>query len=746
MAGLDTNPDALAIAPQRRRVWALTSGSWFGYLILVLILLGPIVAVANYLIFSHAGIVGVRRTIFFIASLSYVLVLVTVIGVHLSSVIMARRRKSAGSQLHLRLTGMFALIALVPTVIVAAFATLMVDSGIERWFSDRVGNIVRNSLVTAEAYEKEHLSVLIRNVELMQNELNQAAGRLTPGEMREYFREQSIHRNLDEAFIFSSDFTILARGEFSYLFTFEEPTQDQLDRALAGELVLIDDNVNGEIRALVHLTRFQDAFLLVTRSVQGEVLRLLDQTRETVQFYEQLERDRNDLLIGYAVRYIALSILVILSAILLGLWFAERLARPVGRLAGAADAIGRGNLNVRVAEGKGSDEIAMLSRAFNRMTGQVKDQRDALIHARDETERRRHFIEAVLSGVTAGVVGLDSNGRVDLINDAAAEMLGIDADTISDEPMIETVPAFKDLIDAARESPSGIARGEVRINLRGEPKEFLAQIAARSPEDLSEGFVMTFDDVTALVSAQRMAAWGDIARRIAHEIKNPLTPIQLSADRMRRKFAKRLGEDSQRFEEYIDVITRQAGDIRRMVDEFSKFARLPEPEMRDEDLVTLTEQALVLQREGHAEITYEAHLPDHEVNVICDRGLINQCLVNLLQNAADAIEARQAEPDAPPARIVVQLTVGTRNLRLMVIDNGIGLPEENRERLKEPYVTNRANGTGLGLSIVSRIIEQHGGEISLSDADGMFGQDGAMVEIRLPRPAERAEKRSKSDQ
>ncbi len=745
MAGLDINADALTTPARKRRVWSISTGSRFGYIILALILMGPVVAFANYYLFSNEEIAGLPRTVIFIATLSYVLVLVTVIGVHLTSVVLARRRNSAGSQLHLKLTGMFAFVALVPTVIVATFATLMVDFGIERWFSERVGSIIRNSLVTAEAYEKEHLSVLIRNVELMQNELNQAAGRLTPAEMREYFREQSIHRNLDEAFMFSSDFSILARGEFSYLFTFEEPTQDQLDRARGGEMVLIDDNINGEIRALVHLSRFQDAFLYVTRAVQGDVLRLLDQTRETVQFYDQIERDRNDLLIGYAVQYIALSILVILSSILLGLWFAERLSRPVGRLAGAADAIGRGNLNVRVKEGKGTDEIALLSRAFNRMTSQVKDQRDALIRARDETERRRHLIEAVLSGVTAGVVGLDSEGRVDLINDAAAEMLGVDPAAITGQRLIEGLPAFGELVEAASNSPSGLARGEIRFNLRGEPKEFLAQIASKSPENPREGYVMTFDDVTALVSAQRMAAWGDIARRIAHEIKNPLTPIQLSADRMRRKFASRLGDDSTRFEEYIDVITRQAGDIRRMVDEFSKFARLPEPEMKEENLVDIVEKALILQREGRSDISYDSHYPAPDLPMICDRGLINQCLVNLLQNAADAIDGRHAEKDAPKGRIVVQLTVGHRNYRLMVIDNGLGLPEENRDRLKEPYVTNRASGTGLGLSIVSRIVEQHGGEISLSDADGLFDQDGAMVEVRLPRPLERTENRSKSD-
>ncbi|MEM9099566.1 MAG: PAS domain-containing sensor histidine kinase [Pseudomonadota bacterium] len=739
MTGIDANPsEARPLGKEQPSFWTLTAGPRFGHVILGLVLLGPVVVIGNYLLISSGRVGETTRTATFLLSLTYVLVLAAVIGVRISSVLMARRRRSVGSQLHARLAGMFALVALTPTLVVAVFATLMVNFGIERWFSDRVGSVVRNSLITAEAYEREHLSVLVRNVELMQRELNEAAGRLTPNEMLNYVREQSIARNLDETYLFSSDFEILARGEFSYLFGFEEPTQEQLDRARAGEIVVIDDNLNGEIRALVHLSRFQDAFLYVTRDVQGEVLRLLDETRETVQFYEQLGEERDDLLVAYAVRYLAVSLLMILCAILLGLWFAERLARPVGRLAGAADAIGRGNLNVRVTEGRDSDEIALLSRAFNRMTSQVKDQRDALIRARDDTERRRHFIEAVLSGVTAGVIGLDAKARIELINDAAAEMLEVNALDVHRERLVDVQPAFEDLVDRATSNPQEIARGEVKVTLRGEPHEFLVQIAPKSRENLNEGYVLTVDDVTALVSAQRMAAWGDIARRIAHEIKNPLTPIQLSADGMRRKYAKQLGEDSDRFEQYIDVITRQAGDIRRMVDEFSRFARLPEPEMKLEDLRELITQALVLQREGRPEIEFEPLLPETSVPFLCDRGLINQCLVNLLENATDSVATRAAHESEPKGRIVVELAVFEHSYRISVIDNGQGLPTKNRQRLTEPYVTHRTGGTGLGLAIVSRILEQHGGDLVLGDADGAYEQTGARVELRLPRPKEGA--------
>ncbi|MEL6478735.1 MAG: HAMP domain-containing protein, partial [Pseudomonadota bacterium] len=506
-------------------------GAGFGPWVLGFALLGPVLAVASYAIINSGNDNGLTRAILFLVNLSYVLALAALIGVHLTSVMMARRRRSAGSRLHLRLTGMFALIAFLPTVIVAIFATLMVNFGIERWFSERVGSVVHNSLKTAEAYEREHLDALVRNVDLMRIELNQAVGQLTADEMQAYVREQSIRRNLDEVFLFSSQQQIIARGEFSYLFTFEPPTVAQLDRARAGEMVVIDDNLNGEIRALVHLTNFSDAFLYVTRDVQGEVLRLLDETRETVQLYDQLEADSDNLLISYALQYIVLALLIILAAILLGLWFAERLARPVTQLATAAEQIGQGNLDVRVAERRSNDEIGLLSRAFNRMTSQVKGQRDALVRARDQTERERKFIEAVLLGVSAGVIGLDKSGRVELINEAAADMLGLTANELIGTPLAERLPAFARLLADAERRPAAGSRGEVRVQQAGQTREFLARVAAKSPGDLSDGFVLTFDDITALASAQRMAAWGDVARRIAHEIKNPLTPIQLSADR-----------------------------------------------------------------------------------------------------------------------------------------------------------------------------------------------------------------------
>ena len=709
---------------------------WRRWGVTALVALGPVLAVVTAFVLGRPEIGTDLVRLVLLVDLCYLIGLLGLIGWQVSRLIIARRRRSAGSRLHMRLTGAFVGFALVPTVTVAVFATLSVNLGIEAWFSDRVGSVVNNALAVARAYEEEHRNTIRGDALAMANDLNRAAAEgLEPERLGELVAQQARLREMPEAFVFNSQRRIQARGEFSYLFTFEPPSRAQMARARAGDVVLIEDDSNNEIRALVYLTNFFDSFLYVSRDVDGEVLRLLDETQATVQLYEQLERDRGKLLFDFALIYLGFAALVVVAAILAGLWFAERLAKPVGRLAGAAERIGEGDLDARVKEERGKDEIALLSRAFNRMAGQVKGQRDALVAANAETERRRHFSEAVLSGVTAGVIGLDAGGRVDLVNEAAADMLGRGAGSLMGRSLTDLVPEFSSLLTSAAAAPGNIARGAVKVSLQGETREVLARIAPKNPGDRGEGHVLTFDDITALATAQRMAAWGDVARRIAHEIKNPLTPIQLSADRLRRKFVHRLGEDGARFEHYIAVIQRQAGDIRRMVDEFSRFARMPAPQLAEDDLVDILRDAVLLQSEGHTEIAYESDLPDGPAPMTCDRGLLTQCLTNLMQNAAESVEARRAsDPEAPPGRIRVALHRGARAYRVTVADNGIGLPQDSRDRLTDPYVTTRKAGTGLGLAIVRKIIEQHDGELWLADAGGEAGLDGASVGFRLPRP------------
>ena len=448
--------------------------------------------------------------------------------------------------------------------------------------------------------------------------------------------------------------------------------------------------------------------------------------------YQQLERDRGRMVFEFALIYLGFALAVILAAMWMGLWFAERLARPVGRLASAAERVGRGDFDARVREEEGDDEIALLGRTFNTMTRQVKGQRDALIAANTETEKRRRLFDSVLSGVTAGVIGLDGQGRIEIMNASAAALVGLDREAVGGQALAEVTPEFAPLL--GRLEQRKVAQGEVRMRREGRERDLLVRVAVRQAGDVLEGYVVSFDDVTDLVVAQRMAAWGDVARRIAHEVKNPLTPIQLSAERMRRKFGPMVGDQRASLEQYVDVIVRQTGDLRRIVDEFSKFARMPAPERKPLDLGKLLGEAVLLQESARPDIAYALALPDVTVLAHLDATMINQAVTNLLKNASEAIDDRLAASDGPAGEIRVALHGDAQGLVIDIEDNGSGLPEDP-SRLFEPYVTHRAKGTGLGLPIVRKIVEEHDGTLDLQPArpfeDG--ATLGAWVRIVLPQ-------------
>jgi len=441
--------------------------------------------------------------------------------------------------------------------------------------------------------------------------------------------------------------------------------------------------------------------------------------------YQKLEAERGRLLFEFALIYLGFAIIVILAAVWLGLWFAERLSRPVGRLAGAAERVGAGDLDVRVREEKGDDEIAVLSRVFNRMTQQVKGQRDMLLKTNQDIEKRRRLFDSVLSGVTAGVIGLDKNGKIEILNAAALRMLRLDGDSAFGQSLTQSVPEFTQLFEKLREQGGSVSEDEVQLVRERVSETLLVRIAQREGEGGSvEGYVVTFDDVTDLLSAQRMAAWGDVARRIAHEIKNPLTPIQLSAERLRRKFGPIVGNQRKTLEQYSDVIIRQTGDLRRIVDEFSKFARMPTPDRNRLNLMEVLRDSVLLQQTARPDVAIDLVDDPESVMVDVDATMINQAFTNLLKNGVEAIDTdRKTNPDTGrKGRLDVRLELDAKTVKIKIQDNGIGLPEQ-RSRLFEPYVTHRESGTGLGLSIVKKIIEEHSGELSLVDAPD-FDQDG----------------------
>ncbi|THD74970.1 PAS domain-containing sensor histidine kinase [Thalassobius vesicularis] len=708
-----------------------------------LVLLGPVLALSTFLILGplDQGSSSLSLRLILLADFVYVLLVAALVLQRIVALVSARRAQSAGSRLHLRLTGAFAGLALIPTISVAIFAALTVNVGLEGWFSDRVRQVVGSSLNAAEAYEEEHRRDLRQDalgLAGFMDATRSATFFMSDADVRQVLTQgqAQIQRGLREAYVIDGTGAIRARGDRSYLFDFEQPTKEQLQQASFSDIVIIEDWANNEFRALIQLKSFVDRYLYVSRNVDGELLSLLDDTKETARFYQQLESERGRVLFEFGLIYLGFAVILILAAIWLGLWFAERLSRPVGRLTGAAQRVGSGDLDVQVVEEEGDDEIAMLARYFNQMTRQLKGQRETLLESTRQIERRRRLFDSVLSSVTSGVVGLDAEGRVAFVNRSAERLLDWH-DEQQSLALAVAVPEFEGLFQKLRQAEGPAVQEEIKVTRNGRLENLLVRMATRRTEDgRLDGYVVAFDDVTNLVAAQRMAAWGDVARRIAHEIKNPLTPIQLSAERIRRKFSRHLDEAlSDDLEQLTDVIVRQTNDLRRIVDEFSKFARMPEPDRRMASLSKLVLDAVVLQQSGQPGVKIVSDLRDDPLDADLDATMISQALTNLIKNAGEAIQTyvEKSDPSGFQPEIRIAARKDGRWAEVTIADNGIGLPED-RARLFEPYVTTRAEGTGLGLPIVRKIVEEHGGTLSLEDAPSFddTGRVGAMAVMRLP--------------
>ncbi|MHA1570855.1 MAG: ATP-binding protein, partial [Alphaproteobacteria bacterium] len=608
---------------------------------------------------------------------------------------------------------------------------------------DTVRTAVNESVVVAEAYLREHKQVIAADALAMANDLNRQWPNLIsgPAVANRIVGTQAALRALSEGIVFDSNGQVIGRTGLSFALEMARPPVWALEEAAKGEVVILTSDSDDRVRALVSLQTVPTAFLYVGRFVDPTVLQHIERSQAAAREFQLSEVRRDGLQLTLTSIFVLAALLLLLAAVAAGLIFANRLARPIGRLVQAAERVRGGDLSVRVAEHEHEDEFATLTRAFNRMTRQLAEQRRELVEANRQLDKRRRFTETVLSGVSAGVIGLDSAGRVNLPNRSATGLLDLDFELLSGHLLDEVVPEMAPLISRVRLWPDRMVEDQVVISRDGRPRTLLVRIASERGGDGSiVGYVVTFDDVTELMSAQRKAAWADVARRIAHEIKNPLTPIQLAAERLKRKYLKEITSDKVTFEQCTDTIVRQVGDIGRMVDEFSSFARMPYPVMREEDLRGICREAVFLQRNAHQDIKFEIAVPDERVLCHCDRRLISQALTNLLQNAVDAVEGREVLPDVvlPGGKIRLELLDEGEILRIVVGDNGRGLPDMAREKLTEPYVTTRARGTGLGLAIVKKIMEDHDGELVLESNEPV----GARVTMTLPE--ETLEEREKA--
>nr|WP_321459085.1 PAS domain-containing sensor histidine kinase [uncultured Cohaesibacter sp.] len=664
------------------------------------------------------------------------LILALVIFLEACAVLRARQRGRAGARLHIRVMGLFALVATVPTILVAIFASITLDRGLDRWFSSRTQAIINSSQTVASAYTKEHARVLRNELLGIAKALNDAEPYflLDSDRFRAIFSEQTRIRGIPAAFVVNSaGEQLMASPSRLDQPVPKMPGADLLEQAHSQPvfIALGDSNL---VAGIMRLEEFNDAYLFLLRVIDPVVSNFLRMTSENAQEYRAFFDSRSNIQAAFAMLYIGAGLIILLSTTWFAIGFSNRLVAPIRRLIGAAERVRHGDLYVRLPIDKGSTDFGNLNETFNTMTTELRSQRDELILARDAIDARRRFTEAMLQGVSAGVIGVDETGEITLANPSVLKILGLKERDLLGEDLDRVLPEIASLVEEADRLPEAHKEGQITLARNGIEYSLRVRVTLeRSDEDESHSYVVTLDDITELVSAQRSAAWADVARRIAHEIKNPLTPIQLSAERLRRRYGKKIAEDDQKvFEQCVNTIVRQVGDIGRMVDEFSSFARMPKPVFERGDLSEIIKESVFLIEVANHDIEFITEIPE-EMPVSFDHRLISQAMSNLIKNATEAIAGREDRQDIA-AKVMVRAEDEGVNYCVRVIDNGIGFPVNNRQRLLEPYMTTREKGTGLGLAIVRKILREHGGGIQLKDANEVSDfEQGACIEIRLPK-------------
>ena len=638
-----------------------------------------------------------------------------------------RRQKMAGYQLHWRLALLFGGVAALPAVITTAFALFVVDYSLRGWFADRISTAVTGSVQVADAYFEEHSSSIRSDVLTIANDVNREAFKLLddPNMLNQYLTNQTVLRNLSEAIILDGTGQVVAKSRFAFAVTFTRIADDWLEQARNGEVVILRGDETNKLRAAVKLNSFVDAYLFVGRFIDRSVLDAVDSTRLAAVDYQQLGIRQLDLQVSFAFVFGLILLLLLITALWIGLNLATAIVEPLGSVISVAEQVRGGNLSERVPAGLEVDEIARLGISFNSMLDELNKSREQLVQANKQIDRRREFTEAVLGGVSSGVIGLDSDHKVTLPNNTSRQLLGLSDTDMIGRRLEDVVPEFAGLVAAGSARRRKFAEDQIILTRAGRRLTLRARIASEKVDGRVIGYVVTFDDVTDLLTAQRKAAWSDVARRIAHEIKNPLTPIQLAADRLRRKYQPDDQQASAQFGEYLSIIGRQVDDIGRMVDEFSSFARMPQPVMKPLPLRELAQGQVALYEAQNVTFTTDLGSDPAGGMVLGDAGLLRQALTNIIQNALDSIG--ETSGTKPEIRLV--MTVNDGFVCLAISDNGPGFPDMDRAQLLEPYVTNREKGTGLGLAIVSKIVQDHAGELELLDAEN----GGACVVVRLPQ-------------
>ncbi|MEF2073197.1 PAS domain-containing sensor histidine kinase [Consotaella sp. CSK11QG-6] len=660
---------------------------------------------------------------------AFVALLCLLIGREVVRMVHARRQGKAASQLHVRIVVLFAIVAALPAILVAIVAGITLDLGLDRWFEARTKAIVDSGLSVAHAYLNENARNLQGSTLSMASTLDTQRRLLDLDRtgFQQLMTDQARGRSLLGAQLLDLDGKPYLKADVPVERPLPAPPDDALEQARENNFVLIPPGVTNLVGAIVKLRQIDDTFLYTIRAVDPEVIAAMRAMEQRVAEYSAMESNRFNLQVAFGLLYLGITLIVLLSAIWTGIGVADRLVRPIRLLISAADEVSEGNLAVSVPVRASDGDVGSLSNTFNNMILQLRSQRDELVHAKDVIDERRRFTEAVLSGVTVGVMGISSDGIVSMVNPSAERILGIGSQDVVGHYLGERFPTIAGIHAAAASSTKVEYQEQIKLRTGERERVLVVRVTSEDSGPGGGSSVITCDDITDLVEAQRSSAWADVARRIAHEIKNPLTPIQLSAERIRRRYGKGIDPDDREvFDRCVDTITRQVADIGRMVDEFSTFARMPKPTMEKKDLREALGEAVFMREMGDHGIQFAVEYGDQPLTGFFDIRLLSQAFGNVVKNAVESVES--VNPDE--GRVTVRAARIDGQYRIDVVDNGRGFPPEDRDRLLEPYMTTREKGTGLGLAIVRKIIEDHGGTIKLDDPPD--GSRGAMVRITLP--------------
>ena len=712
---------------------------WIG---LGTVILSIISALASYLILTGLTAIAPRNEVVLTAlaiNIVLIIAMFAIIAWQVFGLYRAWHQRIPGARLHARIVALFSITAALPAILLAVAATTTFSRSLDGWFSNRTRAIVDNSYDVAKAYVEEHGQIIRTDIVNMVRDIDGSADalKIDPAAFQNFLIGQAGLRDLTSAYVIDREGVPSTMALDDPKLPYMVPPVAVIQQAEGGQVPLIMPSDSYRVSAVAKLEKFPGQYLYVARGVSPKVIGHLRRTEQNVDEYNRLRQSKGGLKIAHGLIYFMISTTALLAAVWAGMWFAGRFVAPIRRLIAGAQEVSQGNLAIALPEKRGEGDLRRLSATFNHMTRELKGQQDALVTANTQLTERRNFMEAVLSGVSAGVIGLDSSDRITLLSRSAEGLIGIRSAEAVGKPLVDVIPEFKDVL--AAQDDSGLkAKGqhEIKRQVGDEERTLAVRITRERAGEGDVGSVVTFDDVSELVQAQRTSAWADVARRIAHEIKNPLTPIQLSAERLRKKFGKQVVENRELFETLTQTIERQTGHIKGMVDEFASFARMPQPEMADQDLRLAVQEPAVLFREGNRSVDLRLTLPTSPVRARFDLRLISQAVTNLIKNATEAIEGygeAQGRPDGYRGDIEVRMLPSSDRVAIEVIDNGVGLPKQNRARLLEPYVTTRAKGTGLGLAIVQKIVEQHGGTLALEDAPlTQTRTRGALVRMTLP--------------